>query len=128
MRLAEQRPARAPEVAGVGLVRDDLGASGRYSLALAFADGEVAVATDGNLSDGEQQHRTENHAQNEYSDSPHGAMVARWRVLRCQKCRRPLQRARLEPGSAVLASCRRDRLTFVFVATETGLLVMRRAA
>ena len=54
-------------------------------------------------------------------------IVARWRTLRCQECRRPLQRALLMPGSVTLATCRRDRVTFVFVVTETGkLLVMRR--
>lgn len=57
----------------------------------------------------------------------HAAIVARWRTLRCNICRRPLQRALLMPGSATLATCRRDRVTFVFVVTETGkLLVMRR--
>lgn len=57
----------------------------------------------------------------------HAAMVARWRTLRCNICRRPLQRALLMPGSAALATCRRDRATFVFTAAENGaLLVMRR--
>lgn len=59
---------------------------------------------------------------------PHNAaIVARWRTLRCNICRRPLQRALLMPGSVTLATCRRDRATFVFTVAESGaLLVMRR--
>lgn len=56
----------------------------------------------------------------------HSSIVAGWRTLRCQICRHPLQRALLVPGSAVLGTCRRDKASFVFVATETGILVMRR--
>ena len=54
------------------------------------------------------------------------ASIPRWRTLRCQLCRRPLQRALLVSGSAVQATCRRDKVTFVYVATEAGLLVMQR--
>lgn len=112
---------------GVRLAGHDLGMN-LDALASFERQGEVGVPPARDLHRPEGQANADQEAEKErQSQPPHTSMVARWRVLRCNICRRPIQRSMLMPGSVTLATCRRDRATFVFTVAESGaLLVMQR--
>lgn len=112
---------------GVRLIRDDFGPH-LNTVTPVVGQGEIGVPATANLNDGQRPYNASDYTDGQPSPRlPHAAMVARWRTLRCNICRRPLQRALLMPGSATLATCRRDRATFLFTVAESGaLMAMRR--